>query len=75
MIPEKKSGGYARMLVILLLTAFCAAVVIFYGCFVVALCNECKPRVGGHWVLLRIHRQQVPVFQFPARDDQEKHAA
>lgn len=33
-------------------TVLCSAGIAFYVRFLVALCQECKPRLTGHWVRL-----------------------
>ena len=33
----------------------CTAGIAFYVRFLVALCNECKPRSVGYWVRLRLN--------------------
>ena len=47
-----ESGG--RMFVMGAWTVLCTAGIAFYVRFLVALCKECKPRVIGYWVRLRL---------------------
>ncbi len=39
---------------IAIVTVLCAAAIAFYVRFLVALCTECKPRLIGYWVRLRL---------------------
>ena len=38
----------------IVITLLCAAGIAFYVRFLVALCQECKPRSVGYWVRLRL---------------------
>ena len=42
------------MFVIAVWTVLCTAGIAFYVRFLVALCKECKPRLTGYWVRLRL---------------------
>ena len=42
------------MFVMWVWTVLCTAGIAFYVRFLVALCKECKPRVIGYWVRLRL---------------------
>ena len=42
------------MVVTAVWTVLCTAGIAFYVRFLVALCKECKPRLTGYWVRLRL---------------------
>jgi len=42
------------MFVTAAMTVLCTGAVAFYVRFLVALCRECKPRLAGYWVRLRL---------------------
>jgi len=46
------------MAVILAMTVLGAAGIAFYLRFLVALCGESKPHVGGYWVRLRLESDE-----------------
>jgi len=55
------------MFVTAAITLLCTAGVAFYARFLAALCRECKPRQGGHWVRLRLGSGEDAVVELPER--------
>ena len=50
-----------------LMTVLCAAGIAFYVRFLVALCQECKPRRIGYWVRLRLGSGENAIAELQQR--------
>ena len=55
------------MLVSALMTVLCTAGIGFYARFLVAICEERKPRVSGYWVRLRCVSGAEPIVELRER--------
>ncbi len=49
------------------MTLPCTAGIAFYVRFLVALCNNRKPRSGGSWVRLRFSSGEATIVELPER--------
>ena len=57
----------AEMLVTAAMTVLCTAGVAFYTRFLVALFKECKPRLTGYWVRLRLKSSEDAITELQPR--------
>jgi hypothetical protein len=58
-----------------LMTVLCAAGIAFYVRFLVALCQECKPRRIDYWVRLRLGSGENATAELPPRREPVTRAA
>ena len=59
--PSPEAALFVKTLMIVL----CTAGIAFYVRFLVALCNECKPRPVGYWVRLRLGSGESAIAEVP----------
>lgn len=52
-----------------IVTVVGAAAVAFYVRFLVALCTECKPRLIGYWVRVRLNSRNTTIAEMEKRED------
>jgi hypothetical protein len=55
------------MFVSVVMTVLCTAAIAFYTRFLIALYEECKPRLTGYWVRLRRGSGEDAIAELPGR--------
>jgi len=65
----------AEMFVTTVMTVLCTAGIAFYVRFLVALCKECKPRLIGYWVRLRLGSGENAIAELQEREKPATRAA
>jgi hypothetical protein len=63
------------MVLISVMSVLCTAGVAFYVRFLLALCKECKPKLTGYWMFLRLASSEGNLIVLPLLEEPVKRAA